>query len=161
MPMIGSGAAKRKTRSGGPASGVQPRTAYAIGRLERAVRQRLGAVTHRFGLTVAQYTALSVLQARGALSNAQLARRSFVTPQAMNEIVKALAAARIVARQPHALHGRIVEISLTRKGARVLARCDAAVQRVEQTMLARLSPGERTRLRGLLWALIEALERGH
>lgn len=152
--MIGLKAGKRKAVA-------LPRIAYAVGRLERAVRQRLAEVTRRFGLTVAQYTALSVLQARGELSNAQLARRSFVTPQAMNEIVKALAAAAIVAQRPHALHGRIVQIRLTPKGERALAKCDAAVQRVERAMLARLSARERGRLRALIWICIDGLERKH
>jgi DNA-binding MarR family transcriptional regulator len=152
--MIGAKASKRKTLA-------HPRIAYAIGRLERAVRQRLAEVTRRYGLTVAQYTALSVLHARGELSNAQLARRSFVTPQAMNEIVKALATAAIIAQRPHALHGRIVQIRITQKGERALARCDDAVQKVEQRMLARLSPPERGRLRKLIWACIEGLERRH
>ena len=66
-------------RAGGEEPGSVPaahaRIAYSVGRLERAVRRRLAAVTRRFGLTVAQYTALSVLHARGPLSNAQLARR--------------------------------------------------------------------------------------
>ncbi len=137
---------------------VQSRIAYAIGRLERAARQRLGEVTRSVGLTVAQYTALSVLHARGELSNAQLARRSFVTPQAMNEIVKAMAAAGIVEQQPHAVHGRILQIRLTRKGERTLRRCEAAVERVEGTMLARLSHTERERLRKSLWRCIESLE---
>ena len=140
---------------------ARARISYAVGRLERAVRQRLAAVTRRFGLTVAQYTALSVLHARGELSNAQLARRSFVTPQAMNEIVKALAAAGVVAQRPHALHGRIVQIHITPKGDKALARCDAAVQRVEQAMLLQLSGRERERLRKLIWACIEGLEQSH
>jgi DNA-binding MarR family transcriptional regulator len=137
---------------------AQSRMAYVIGRLERAVRQSLGEVTRRFGLTVAQYTALSALHARRELSNAQLARRSFVTPQAMNEILKAMTSSGMVARRAHARHGRIVPIALTRKGERILGRCHAAAERVELAMLARLSPAERRRLREVLWTCIEALE---
>jgi DNA-binding MarR family transcriptional regulator len=156
--MIVSAPGKEKMRLTGNTTVAQSRTAYAIGRLERALRQRLGEVTRRAGLTVAQYTALSVLHARGELSNAQLARRSFVTPQAMNEIIKAMASAGIVEQQPHAAHGRIVEISLTSKGKRVLRTCDAAVEQVERAMLAQLSQAERDRLRASLWICIEALE---
>ncbi len=136
------------------------RIAYSVGRLERAARRHLARVTRRFGLTVAQYTALSVLEARGPLSNAQLARRSFVSPQAMNEIVQAMAEKRIVARRPHARHGRIVEIRLTPRGESVLRRCDAAVERVETVMLERLSQAQRVQFRDLLRACIEALEGG-
>ena len=141
-----------------PASVAQSRIAYSVGRLERAVRRQLAAVTRRFGLTVAQYTALSVLQARGPLSNAQLARRSFVSPQSMNEIVQAMAEKRIVAREPHARHGRIVEIALTPKGERVLRRCDAEVERVERGMLERLSQAQRAQFREYLRTCIEELE---
>jgi len=142
------------------AAAVQSRIAYSVGRLERAVRRRLATVTRRFGLTVAQYTALSVLRARENLSNAQLARRSFVSPQAMNEIVQAMAEKQIVARRPHARHGRIVEIGLTAKGETVLGRCDAEVERVENAMLERLSQAERAQFREFLRMCVEELE-GH
>ncbi|MGH8229828.1 MAG: MarR family winged helix-turn-helix transcriptional regulator [Steroidobacteraceae bacterium] len=143
---------------GAPAAAAQARIAYSVGRLERALRRELGRATRRFGLTVAQYTALSVLEARGELSNAQLARRSFVTPQAMHEIVLAMARKAIVAREPDAHHGRIVRIALTREGERVLRQCDAAAERVEERMLGRLSRAERARFGALLRMGVEALE---
>lgn len=138
---------------------AQSRISYSVGRLERAVRQRLAEVTGRFGLTVAQYTALSVLEARGPLSNAQLARRSFVTPQAMNEIIAAMARKEMVAREPDARHGRIVCISVTQAGVRVLRRCDEAARTVEETMLAGLPQAKRTLLLEMLAQCVTALER--
>ncbi|HUN27413.1 MAG TPA: MarR family transcriptional regulator [Steroidobacteraceae bacterium] len=147
----------------GAAAGAMPvaqaRIAYSVGRLERALRRRLALVTRRFGLTVAQYTALSVLHARGALSNAELARRSFVSPQAMNELLAALARARMIVRRPDERHGRIVQMTLTPRGARTLAGCDAAVAAVEERMLAELSQAARARLRENLRRCIAALER--
>ncbi len=137
---------------------AQSRVAYAVGRLERALRRRLGEVTGRFGLTVAQYTALSVLAVRGPLSNAELARRSFVTPQAMNEIVAAMQRKAIVARAPDARHGRIVRISLTRKGARMFRRCDAAALSLEEQMLAALPQAQRQMLPELLRQCVAALK---
>jgi DNA-binding MarR family transcriptional regulator len=146
-------------RPAAPIPAVQSRIAYSVGRLERTLRQRLGEVTGRVGLTVAQYTALSVLEARGPLSNAQLARRSFVTPQAMNEIIAAMARKEMVAREPDARHGRIVRISLTRSGARVLRRCDEAARRVEEQMLAHLPRARRALLLRMLAECVAALER--
>jgi DNA-binding MarR family transcriptional regulator len=134
------------------------RIAYSVGRLDRALRLRMGKVTARHGLTVAQYTALSVLSARGRQSNAQLARRSLVSPQAMNEIIEAMAAKRMVLRRPDPLHGRIVQIGLTAKGEAVLAKCDEAVQQLEGEMLAALNETQRKQLRGLLRSCIVALE---
>ena len=44
-----------------------------------------------YGLTTLQYTTLSVLGRQGRpLSNAQLARRAYMTPQAMSEVIEAL-----------------------------------------------------------------------
>jgi len=137
---------------------VQSRIAYRVGRLDRALRQRLGEVTGRFGLTVAQYTMLSALAARGSLSNAQLARRSFVTPQAMNEIVAAMVRKGMVTRAPDSQHGRIVRISLTRAGERTLRECDAVARRVEAQMLAGLTRTHRALLLELLDKCVVALE---
>ena len=50
--------------------------------IEEAVKPR--------GLTVPQYTTLSVLRRHSGLSNAQLARRSLTTPQSMSEVIAAL-----------------------------------------------------------------------
>ncbi|MGH8258767.1 MAG: MarR family winged helix-turn-helix transcriptional regulator [Steroidobacteraceae bacterium] len=137
---------------------MHARIAYTVGRLDRAVRHRLAEATSRSGLTVAQYTALSVLEARGPLSNAQLARRSFVTPQAMNEIIAAMVRKAMVARAPDASHGRIVRISLTRQGAQVLRRCDVAARRVEEDMLAGLPRARRAMLLEVLRGCVAALE---
>jgi DNA-binding MarR family transcriptional regulator len=134
------------------------RVAYSVGRLSRALRARMGTVTDRHGLTVAQYTALSVLHARGRLSNAQLARRSLVSPQAMNEIVEAMAAKRLVLRRPDPEHGRIVQIGLTARGEAVLARCDEAVRGLENEMLAGLNDTQRRQFQMLLSSCIVTLE---
>jgi DNA-binding MarR family transcriptional regulator len=134
------------------------RIAYSVGRLDRALRQRMGKVTARHGLTVAQYTALSVLNARGRLSNAQLARRSLVSPQAMNEIVEAMAAKRLVLRRPDPEHGRIVQIGLTARGESQLAKCDEAVRRLEGEMLAGLNETQRRQFQALLRSCIVTLE---
>jgi DNA-binding MarR family transcriptional regulator len=99
-----------------------------------------------------------VLAARGRLSNAQLARRSLVSPQAMNEIIEALAVKRMVARRPDPQHGRIVQIGLTARGEAVLARCDAAVQALEGEMLAGLNDTQRRQFQTLLRSCILMLE---
>jgi DNA-binding MarR family transcriptional regulator len=135
------------------------RIAYTVGRLDRALRQRMGKVTAEHGLTVAQYTVLSVLQGRGRLSNAELARRSLVSPQAMNEIVEAMSGKRLVARRPDPEHGRIVHIALTGRGESVLAKCDDAVRRLEAEMLAGLNDTQRRQFQALLRNCIGTLER--
>ena len=97
---------------------VAPRISYVIGRLDRALRREIGALVAPHGLTVPQYTALSILRDRAGLSNAQLARRSYVTPQSMNEVIASLERDGLVARSPAANHGRVLETAVTRGRAR-------------------------------------------
>ena len=73
------------------------------------------------GLSVNQYTTLSVLDRRSGLSNAQLARRSLVSPQSMNEVLLTLEERGLVRRRAHPDHGRILQARLTAKGRRSLA----------------------------------------
>ena len=90
---------------------VTPRIGYVVGRLDRAIRREIGALVAPFGLTVPKYTALSILRDRPGLSNAQLARRSYVTPQSMNEVLRALEGDDLIVRSPAAHHGRVVELT--------------------------------------------------
>jgi DNA-binding MarR family transcriptional regulator len=154
-----------KTPSGGVAASAphpgsaQAGIAYLIGRLDRVLRQQLGARTAQFGLTAAQYTALSVLKTKGPLSNAKLARRALITPQAMNELVKALEQKGLVARRPDPDHGRVVQMLLTPVGETLVSKCDRVVRQLEDRMLQHVAGTDRGKLRGVLWACITSLEQ--
>jgi DNA-binding MarR family transcriptional regulator len=125
---------------------VTPRISYVVGRLDRALRREIGRLVAPHGLTVPQYTALSILRDRAGLSNAQLARRSYVTPQSMNEVIAALERDGLVARSPAANHGRVLEMTLTDAGNEVLTRCERAVEEMETRMLAELDEDGRAQL---------------
>jgi DNA-binding MarR family transcriptional regulator len=134
----------------------EPRISYVVARLERALRRELADRIQPHGLTVPQYTTLSVLSSRSGLSNAQLARRSYITPQTMSEVIGALEEKGLVERAPDPGHGRILRITVTSRGRRVMAKCDAAVNEMEEQMLAELSEGDRA---GLLQALRSCVHR--
>jgi DNA-binding MarR family transcriptional regulator len=137
---------------------ADPRLSYLIGRLERVLRRRLTAALEPIGLSLPAYTALSVLRIDDGLSNAQLARRSLVTPQSMIEALAQLVEHGYLRRSADPDHGRIIRMHLTAAGRRVLERCDRAVDRVEQEMLAGLDAGEATELRTVLLRCGRALE---
>jgi len=128
-----------------------------IGRLDRSLRREIGALVSPFGLTVPKYTALSILRDRPGLSNAQMARRSLVTPQSMNEVLAALEADGLVVRSPAANHGRVVELALSERGVEVLDACDRAVTHMENAMLADLGEAERAALREALLGCVRRL----
>jgi DNA-binding MarR family transcriptional regulator len=138
---------------------MEPRLGYLIGRLERVLRRRLTAAIEPDGLTLPAYTALSVLRAQDGLSNAQLARRSLVTPQSMSEVLALLVELRYVRRRAEPGHGRVLRTELTAAGRRALERCDRAVDAVERELLSDLDADERADLRDALLRCSRALER--
>jgi DNA-binding MarR family transcriptional regulator len=140
---------------------TEPRISYAVARLERAVRAGIAERVRPYGLTTLQYTTLSVLSHHGApLSNAQLARRAYMTPQAMSEVIEALETKGLIRRNPHPNHGRLLPATLTAKGRRVLVHCDTGVDEMEAVMLAGLSPREQVALRDALKSAVRALGAG-
>jgi DNA-binding MarR family transcriptional regulator len=139
---------------------VEPRLSYVIARLERALRAAINDRVKPYGLTTLQYTTLSLLGARGELSNAQLARRSYMTPQAMSEVIDALEKKGLIRRNPHPTHGRLLPATLTAKGRRVLADCERGVDEMEEVMLADLTARERAAFRKALKSSVRALGAG-
>jgi DNA-binding MarR family transcriptional regulator len=137
---------------------MEPRLSYVIGRLDRVLRRRLSAAVESVGLTLPAYTALSVLRVEDGLSNAQLARRSLVTPQSMMEALTQLVDQGHVRRRADPDHGRIIRTELTAAGRRALARCDRAVDLVEQEMLAELDSADAAGLRDALLRCTRALQ---
>jgi DNA-binding MarR family transcriptional regulator len=131
-----------------------------VGRLDRALRREIAALVGPHGLTVPQYTALSILRDRAGLSNAQLARRSYVTPQSMNEVIAKLERDGLVARSPAANHGRVLEMTLTQAGHEVLRRCEDAVTQMESRMLADLDDDARAQLLKALKDCVHRLGAG-
>jgi DNA-binding MarR family transcriptional regulator len=139
---------------------AEPRISYVVARLERAIRKAINERVKRHGLTTLQYTTLSVLGTGGQLSNAQLARRAYMTPQSMSEVLDALEEKGLVERQPHPNHRRVYPAALTRTGRKVLAACDEAVDELEDEMLAGLSTREVAALRKALVSAVRSLHAG-
>ncbi|VVE69127.1 MarR family transcriptional regulator [Pandoraea captiosa] len=115
------------------------RVTYVVASLDRLLRRHMSEALAPLGLTLAQFTALSVLDARGKLSNAQLAQRSFITPQSANEVVSVMASRQWITREPDPNHGRIVLLQLTDEGRRVLAQCEAVARDIDTRMRAGVS----------------------
>ncbi len=125
----------------------EPLTLYLVKRLELVIRALMDDALRPLGLTTLQYTALSVLAGRGPLSSAQLARRAFLRPQTMHEMVLTLEKRGLLARERHEGNKRILLATLTGKGRALLAECGPAVQEIECALLAELSPGRQAALR--------------
>lgn len=135
-----------------------PRATYLVGRLDRLLRRRLGDALAPHGLTLAEYTALSVLRSRPGLSNAQLARRTLITPQSMNEVLAHLVGLGLASRRPDPEHARVLRTELTALGRRTLTAANRAVAAIEREMLSGLSETQATQFSAALASCIERLE---
>lgn len=123
---------------------AEPGIAYAIARLQQRVFAGITERVAQYDLTTLQFTTLSVLDRHGApLSTSQLARRAFMTPQSMSEVIHALERKGFIKRNPHPNHRRTLPATLTPKGRRVLAACEQTVAELEDAMLAGFSERDR------------------
>lgn len=134
-----------------------PRISYLVARADRGIRRLLDDVVGAHGLSTPEYTAMTALRLRPGLSSAQLARRAFVTPQAMNQIVAGLEDRGLIRRSTDPNHRRILQTFLTADGKRVLTRCDRDVDRLEHDVLDVFEDDERSRFREFLETYIGGL----
>jgi DNA-binding MarR family transcriptional regulator len=124
--------------------------------LSHSVEQEIAAALADMNLAVLQLEALAELSMNPSLSTADLARRTFVTPQNMSLAVSKLADRGYLVRSAHATNARINRLELTARGRRVLDRGVARAQRVEAKTFAALTARERAHL---LKALRRSLSR--
>jgi DNA-binding MarR family transcriptional regulator len=130
------------------------RTAYLLGRLDRLVYRALEDILRDEDITVLGYTALTVLASRPGLSNAQLARRAFMTPQGMNQALAGLAEKDLVKRTPDELNRRVLRIELTERGHQLVEGYERQIDLYEEKLLASLSDNQRDELNGMLLTIV-------
>ena len=140
---------------------AEPGMSYAIARLHQRVFTSITERVAPYGLTALQFTTLSVLSRHGApLSTSQLARRAFMTPQSMSEVIHALERKGLIKRNPDPNHRRTLPATLTAKGRRVLTACDASVSEFEDAMLDGFSEADRATFRDMIKAAARNLGGG-
>lgn len=127
-----------------------------VKRAQQALRVALDSALADAGLTTAQYATMAAVATEPGLSNADLARRVFVTPQTVHGIVRGLEEAGWVDRARG--DGRTVEIRLTDAGRDTLDQGHCAAADVERRMTAGLRSAEVEATRTALLKCCRALE---
>ncbi|MEI7744334.1 MAG: MarR family winged helix-turn-helix transcriptional regulator [Chloroflexota bacterium] len=134
----------------------------SIGRRIRLAQQAYRAAIDRGlrsrGLTLSQHAILAAVGEDGLLSNAELARRSSITPQSAHELLRVLEERGLLERPSGAGPGRAGEIRLTSAGRRTLAAADARVTAIDARITEALGDGQARRLAELLAAATDALD---
>lgn len=114
---------------------------YRLKRASAALRGAMDGALRDHGLTVPQYSCLELLDERPGLSNADLARGTFVTRQSANVVLRGLREAGLISREDAADHGRSLPFQLTAAGEERLHAARSSVYAVEERMVANIAPG--------------------
>lgn len=131
---------------------------YNLKITQHRLRQRLDAELARLGITAPQNAVLLAVAGNPRISNAELARAAFVTPQTMQAILVNLERGGLIVRSPHPEHGRVIMTELTKAGKKAAADGAKAADAVERQMLSMLSTDEARLLRDFLKRCAAALE---
>ena len=143
----------------GPEARPEEMSGYLIKRAQAAIHVSLEEAVSAHGLGIAQFVALSFLAQTPGLANADLARRAFVTPQSMNEVLKQLESTGLVERRPNPANARILNAYLTRTGTRKWSAVTSQVKELEARLLSGLTIGERRTLKRALLTIIDNVTR--
>lgn len=130
--------------------GADQPVGYLLMRLHRAFRAAIDERLRPHGFTLPQVSVMFALAHKSGLSTADLARRAFVTPQAMGEVLAGLEGKGFVIRRAHDSHGRILPAELTQTGIEARNLCYEILVRAERQMLSDLPAEERRMLRDSL-----------
>ena len=114
------------------------------------LRLHMDEALRSLDLTTPQYAVLAQLELRPGISNATLARASFITAQTMHGIVSNLEKNNLVKRKRDPQHGRILCTELTKKGLNLVQKAHKMISKVETSMTATMTANNKSLLEKLL-----------
>jgi DNA-binding MarR family transcriptional regulator len=119
--------------------GEQGYLAYLLRQAQGATRLAMERSLADLGVTSPQFVVLTMLKAYPGLSGADLARVAMLTPQTVGVIVRNLERDGAIRKNPHPVHGRTLQWTVTPRGSALLARCRRHAQAIERQLAAGLS----------------------
>lgn len=123
---------------------------YKLKQTQHALRLQMDEALKVLDLTTPQYAVLAQLELSPGISNAALARASFITAQTMHGIVSNLEKRHLVERKSDPNHGRILETQLTPQGLALVQQAHSIIHKVEAGMTATISEDDKVLLEKLL-----------
>ncbi len=119
--------------------GEQGYLAYLLRQAQGATRLAMERSLAELGVTSPQFVVLTMLKAYPGLSGAELARVAMLTPQTVGVIIRNLERDGAIRKTPHPVHGRMLQWTVTLRGATLLGRCRRHAETVERRLAAGLS----------------------
>lgn len=139
--------------------GADAPVSYLLASVARAIRRELAAV-RRPEIPGPQISPLLALRDEPGLSNAELARRCYVTPQSMNEVVFALEREGWIRRVPDDSNKRILRAALTPEGRTLLRGWEKAIRALEEHLFEGLTPSDLEHLTTVLHRCLDNMAAG-
>src|SRR5712672_2128458 len=113
--------------------------AYLLRQAQAATRLTLERALAGLGVTPPQFVVLTMLRAYPGLSGADLARVAMLTPQTVGVIIRNLERDGAIQKTQHPIHGRVLQWTVTRRGAALLKQCRRHADTIERRLAAGLS----------------------
>lgn len=127
---------------------------YLLYRVHNALRSEVSStVLEPLDLAFPQYICMRILSRFPDRSNAELARDTNVSPQAMNMVLRGLEDRGLVTRPTSVPSGRSLPAALTREGEKLLERTDAGIRAAERRVMANLTDEQCHEFKRMLVAL--------
>ena len=123
---------------------------YRLKKTQHALRIAMDEAIKSIDLTTPQYAVLAQLELERGLSNAELARSSFIPPQTTPGIVSNLENRGLIKRKKSSAHGRILLLELTKKGEKILSSAHSMIKTVETRMVSTIKDEHKVQLENLL-----------
>ena len=118
--------------------GEQGYLAYLLRQAQAATRLAMERALADLGVTTPQFVVLTMLKAYPGLSGADLARVAVLTPQTVGVIIRNLERDGAIRKTPHPIHGRVLQWTVTQRGAVLLGKCRRRAQAIERRLVAGL-----------------------
>ncbi|MEY8872645.1 MarR family winged helix-turn-helix transcriptional regulator [Francisella philomiragia] len=132
---------------------------YKLKRTQYALRRSMDEILKAFNLTTPQYGVLSLLESKVSISNAELAKKSFVTPQTMHRIVSNLEKQGLITKKNSKTHAKILQIELTNNGLKILNQAYEAISDLEHKIFLYMQDGSEVLLEELLLACFNNINK--
>jgi DNA-binding MarR family transcriptional regulator len=111
---------------------------YLLRQAQAAARLKLERALADLGITPPQFAVLTMLKTYPGLSGADLARVALLTPQTVGVIIRNLKRSRAIRKTPHPVHGRVLQWTLTSRGATLLGKSRQRALALERRLMAEL-----------------------
>ena len=134
---------------------------YKLKFAQHTLRLHMDDALKSLSLTTPQYAVLSQLELKPGISNADLARSSFITPQTMHSIVANLEKNVLVKRKSNPQHGRILCVALTPQGQKIVQQAHQIIKKIEDDMTRTMDDKDKLLLEKLLADCVSNLAARH